>query len=1245
LLSDDEHLFMPLAEVFVFFLMCIMNRLLSFFSRLRFRLALITLVTILPIFGLMLYTTSVEREFAANQAKSNELALVTLIARDYQGVIDSGRQLLVALVKVPDVLNSRQDPAGCSSFLVEIASLYPAYSNLVVVTSDGDLICSALPTGGPVSYTDRDWFQEAIRLHAFTVGEMVIGHITKAPILPLAYPILDDNGEVKLVLSVAVDMAWINQLSSSVQLPEGGIMMMLDYKGTVLAYHPDTGGVVGQTMADSPIIQTILSQHTGTTVAEGLAGTPRLYAFVPLGSPPRYDGYVAIGISTQVAYAEVNRILVYNLIGLGVVVFLAGMFAWLVGDISIMRRVRTLLAATHRVTDGDLSARTGIDKPRGELSQLAYDFDRMAESLQQRDMDRQRAEDSLGQRAIELAALQATVLEITGPHDLPALLHAIVERAAILLKANSGGLYLCDPGREEVHCVVSYNTPRDYTGTVLKYGEGAAGIVAQSGNPLVIDDYRAWSGRAAVYDKDQPFMAVLSAPMIWQGQVTGVIHVLHNTEGRHFNQTELDLLAQFANHASLAVENARLYDEAQKELVERKQAEVALSESETRFRALVEQAITGITVIQDNKLVYVNPRTAEMFGYSVDEMIGMEPTDLTVEEQREQVRESIRKRLSGEQLAAHYTFRARRKDGCEIELEVYGSTLLYQGRLATLSTLLDITERRRAEATLKHRLTELEVLYESGLKLSQLLEPRQIGQQIIEVLGQRLKWHHIAIRLYHPENESLELLAFSQPGIVDDAERREVEKRFTTLVARPGQGFSGWVIQHSESVRCSDVRRDERYVETYPGICSGLYVPLIIGQRTVGIIAIESEQLDAFSEADERMLSTLAAQAAVILENARLFEETNHRLKHVQALRTIDMAINSSLDLQVTLDIFLEQITQQLGVHAVDILRLDPHTQTLEYAAGRGFRTAAPQRTYLRLGEGLGGRTAAEQHLLHIPNLTNDLSAVARSSYLKDEGFTAYFGVPLIAKGLVKGVLEIFHRAPLAADQDWLNFLELLAGQAAIAIDNIMLFNDLQRSNMELTLAYDATIEGWSHALDLRDRETEGHTQRVAELTMRLARAMGMSAAEQVHARRGALLHDIGKLGVPDETLHKSGPLNDAEWEIMRQHPVFVYEMLAPIRYLRPALDIPYCHHEKWDGSGYPRSLAGNAIPLAARIFAVVDVYDALTSDCPYRKAWSRHDALDYIQQQSGKQFDPEIVVAFARMPDRYDLWNGDKSR
>jgi putative two-component system response regulator len=187
----------------------------------------------------------------------------------------------------------------------------------------------------------------------------------------------------------------------------------------------------------------------------------------------------------------------------------------------------------------------------------------------------------------------------------------------------------------------------------------------------------------------------------------------------------------------------------------------------------------------------------------------------------------------------------------------------------------------------------------------------------------------------------------------------------------------------------------------------------------------------------------------------------------------------------------------------------------------------------------------------------------------------------------------------------------------------------LREANAQLLKAYEATIEGLSHALDLRDRETEGHSHRVTELTVKLAQALKMNEEAIMHIRRGALLHDMGKIGIPDSILHKPAILTDDEWTVMRRHPEFAFEMLSAIEYLRPSLDIPFSHHEKWDGTGYPRGLKGEEIPMVARLFAVADVWDALTSNRPYRPAWTEEQALAYIREQSGKHFDPKVVELF----------------
>jgi len=370
-----------------------------------------------------------------------------------------------------------------------------------------------------------------------------------------------------------------------------------------------------------------------------------------------------------------------------------------------------------------------------------------------------------------------------------------------------------------------------------------------------------------------------------------------------------------------------------------------------------------------------------------------------------------------------------------------------------------------------------------------------------------------------------------------------------------------------------------------------------------------------------------------ITDRKRAEMKVQQQLEHLTALRAIDRVIAANFDLELTLAEILLHVTTELKIDAADILLLNSSSQTLEFGAERGFHDKSIRKTHARIGESYAGRAGLELQLIQIPNLKDEPDTSLFTSLLRAENFACYYGMPLIVKGKVKGVLEVMHRSAFKPDEEWFDFLTALAGQASIAIENATLFESLQRSNLELTLAYDATIEGWSRALDLRDKETEGHSQRVTEMAVTLGRAFGLSDAELVQVRWGALLHDIGKMGVPDGILSKPGSLTDEEMTTMKQHPGFAYELLAPIRYLRQALDIPYCHHEKWDGSGYPNGLIGTHIPLSARIFAIVDVWDALNSDRPYRPAFTREKACEYIRTSSGSHFEPQVVELFMQLP------------
>ncbi len=417
------------------------------------------------------------------------------------------------------------------------------------------------------------------------------------------------------------------------------------------------------------------------------------------------------------------------------------------------------------------------------------------------------------------------------------------------------------------------------------------------------------------------------------------------------------------------------------------------------------------------------------------------------------------------------------------------------------------------------------------------------------------------------------------------------------------------------------------------GYLQAAYLPLHDGSNFLGELTMLAgdHKVHDFKPEDLSLLKAFADEASMAIHNERLKTQTSESIRRLETLRSGDLAILSSLDLALTLRLFLRAVLDQLKADATDVLLLNPASQMLEYAAGLGFLTKDLEASRVPLGEGFSGKIALERRSMYVSDV-NAAEPFTRRELILSEGVVSYFGTPLIAKGRVSGVLEVFHRRPFYPPDSWLSFVETLAGQAAIAIDNASLFTNLQQTNVNLSLAYDRTLEGWSRALDLRDRETVGHTERVTALCLQLAGELGILDDDLVHMRRGSLLHDIGKMGIPDEVLHKPGQFEPEDERVMQMHPKFAHEMLAPIAFLQPALDIPYCHHERWDGSGYPRGLKGEVIPLAARIFAVVDVWDALTSNRPYRRALSREEAMQHLREQAGKQFDPNVVDAFLRM-------------
>jgi putative nucleotidyltransferase with HDIG domain len=396
--------------------------------------------------------------------------------------------------------------------------------------------------------------------------------------------------------------------------------------------------------------------------------------------------------------------------------------------------------------------------------------------------------------------------------------------------------------------------------------------------------------------------------------------------------------------------------------------------------------------------------------------------------------------------------------------------------------------------------------------------------------------------------------------------------------------------------------------------------------------------VDGLSRSGNPIVSTALQDITRVSQTLLLLEQSvNDQLKlkqsQLRALMSVGQVINSSLGLRRVLEEVMDSLISLMRAER-GFLMLREADGELAVRIARGIAHVNLDEDAFKVSRSVVRKVVETNAPVLTTNAQADPRFDAQMSVAAYQ-LRSILCVPLKLKNELIGVLYVDNRAHAGIFKE--NDLELIsafADQAAVAIHSARLFEELQESHRELERAYQATLEGWVRALDLRDKETEGHTQRVTILTHRLARSMGVSDAELVHITRGALLHDIGKMAIPDGILLKPGQLTEEERKLIQKHPVYAYEMLSPIDFLVPALDIPYCHHERWDGSGYPRGLKGEEIPFAARIFPVIDVWDALTSDRPYRKAMPHDEVRQIVRADSGKHFDPSVVKAFLDLKD-----------
>jgi PAS domain S-box-containing protein len=694
------------------------------------------------------------------------------------------------------------------------------------------------------------------------------------------------------------------------------------------------------------------------------------------------------------------------------------------------------------------------------------------------------------------------------------------------------------------------------------------------------------------------------------------------------------------------------FDCAMKDITESRLAEEALRESEEKYRNVVERANDGIVIIQDDVIKFCNNSLAKLWGGPVDEILGTPFINYIAPVAQAKSAEYYRRRIAGERVPTIYETLLARKDGGLVDAELNAGIIMYEGKPADLVVLRDISERKQAEEEIRRlnqdlgrRAEQLALLYEAGLTLNRTLDLHEQMESLATIAMQALRADHGGYFRYDAADRHVHY----EFGVGRGSEIESLR----SLEARVGEerGLIGWVAEKRQPLYLQNVKSDPRWVVTDPELNSALWVPIEREDELLGLLSVASIRKNAFTEADQQLLVLLANQVAVSMVNARLYEAAIEAAERRTTLHWLSQEIvgrsehrhgaeygNADLEAERIYNAIYQAACKLMPVEAFVIaVMYDPSSDTIEvpFCIDQGERF--PGGPIDRV-TGLSGKVVNSGKMIYIKDLEKEEENLSGLHFGQPLSVHSVLAVPMRVGDRVLGMLSAqSYKISAYTDED-ARLLEILAAYAAIALENAHMFARMRTSNIELANAYEATIEGWSRALEMRDKETKGHSERVSRIALRLGRELGLSGEAMEQLRRGVLLHDIGKMAVPDYILLKPGPLSEDEWRVMRQHPTFAHQMISGIPFLAPALDVPYCHHENWDGTGYPRNLRGEDIPLRARIFALVDVWDALTSDRPYRPAWKPDAARSYIAAQSGIRFDPKLANVFLKLLDTGEI-------
>lgn len=809
-------------------------------------------------------------------------------------------------------------------------------------------------------------------------------------------------------------------------------------------------------------------------------------------------------------------------------------------------------------------------------------------------------------------------------------------------------------------------------------GRGLTEYVLRTGEPILVSPevFHQLMINGEVENIGAPSIDWAGVPLKLGNKIIGVMVAQSYTEGVRFSYRNLKMMEFVSTQVAMAIE--------------RKRSDDALLSEKERLLALFKASTDSIVLISpDGRILECNDVTPKLFRYSSEEINSLKIDDLLPREIVTMITDLMQVDLGDESLVLEGE--GKRKDQTTFPVEVSTKLTRLGDQKVVVAYFRDITERKRAETAIRESEVKFRAVAEStsamicihrggkflyvnpayarvsGYSQEEMLnlnydfdlskEDREIIKQRVAA---RLRGETVQTRYevkiidrkgreYWLDVTGGMIMYEGAPALlntaIDITERKRAEANLrlqstaleaaaNAIVITDGSGKISWVNKafskltgytFDESlgkdlhILYSGEQDQEFYDEMLGTIKSNRpWQGELINKRKDGSLYLEEMFITPVVNENGSLTNYVAIKQDIT--------ERRHRQRELETISRVSAALRTTNNRAEILQVMMRQLTDLLNAEGIAIAWIDHETGGSRYLAGSGLWEPLAGKM-LSVGKGLAGKTIASGELLTNFNIKDDLKFVSPDLIKK---INMIASAPLTVQGKTLGALMVGRNTIFSEEE--LRLLRSISDITASALNRAELIEQLQTQTAELEEAYDGTIEGWARAMELRDKETQGHSERVTEMTLEVARQMGLKPADLEQIRRGVLLHDIGKMGIPDHILLKPGSLTEDEWQIMRKHPQYAYDMLSAVPYLRSAIDIPYCHHERWDGKGYPQGLKADKIPLYARIFAVVDVWDALTSERPYRPAWTEADAIKHIQSQSGKHFDPKVVKVFLKI-------------